>query len=107
MLKNPAVYSTKSTATARAKRRVLSNYKHDVCNCPINAQIRLLIANHFREFCYSFDESYNCTAHDTCLINEFSPVYKNMLPNLTNRQTDKIYTDLYKLPIIIETLSAK
>ena len=36
---------------ARAKWRILSNYKHDVCNCPINAQIRLLIANHVREFC--------------------------------------------------------
>ena len=29
MLKNPAVYSTKCTATARAKWLVLSNYKHD------------------------------------------------------------------------------
>ena len=24
-------------------------------HCPINAQIRLLIANHVREFCYGFD----------------------------------------------------
>ena len=24
-------------------------------DCPINAQIGLLIANHVREFCYSFD----------------------------------------------------
>ena len=55
MLKKTAVYSTKCSAIARAKWRVLSNYKHDVCNCPINAQIRLLIANHVREFCYSFD----------------------------------------------------
>ena len=59
MLKNPAVYSTKCTETARARWRVLSNYKHDVCNCPINAQIRVLIANHVREFCYSFDYSLN------------------------------------------------
>ena len=36
MLKNPAVYSTKCTTTARAKWRVLSNYKHDVYNCPIS-----------------------------------------------------------------------
>ena len=43
---------------ARAKWRVLSIYKHDVyTRCPINAQIRLLIANHVREFCYSFDYS--------------------------------------------------
>ena len=55
MLKNPALYSTKCTRTASAKWRALSNYKNDVCNCPINAQIRLLIANHVREFCYSFD----------------------------------------------------
>ena len=54
MLKNSAVYSTKCTATAREKWRVLSNYKHDVCNCPINAQIRLLIANHVQEFRHSF-----------------------------------------------------
>jgi len=59
MLKNPAVYSTKCTATARAKWRVLPNYKHEVCNCPINAQIRLLIANHVREFCCSFDYNNN------------------------------------------------
>jgi len=26
-------------------------------HCPINAQIGLLIANHVREFCYSFDLS--------------------------------------------------
>ena len=36
MLKNPTVYSTKCTATAPEKWRVLSNYKHDVCNCPIS-----------------------------------------------------------------------
>ena len=61
MLKNPAVYSTKCTAIAiaRAKWRVLSNYKHDVCNCPIYAQIGLLIADHVREFCYSFDWAQN------------------------------------------------
>ena len=40
MLKNPAVYSTKCIPTARAKWRVLSNYKHDVCNCPITAHSR-------------------------------------------------------------------
>ena len=51
MLKNPAVCSTKCTTTACAKKRILCNYNHDVCNCPINAQIRLLIANHVREFC--------------------------------------------------------
>jgi len=28
-------------------------------HCPINAQIGLLIANHVREFCYSFDYYYN------------------------------------------------
>ena len=38
-----------------AKWRALSNYKHDVCNCPINAQIGLLIANQHREFGYSSD----------------------------------------------------
>ena len=27
--------------------------------CPINAQIRRLIANHIREFCYSFDYNVN------------------------------------------------
>ena len=43
------------TVQLQAWRVQLSNYKHDVCNCPINAQIRLLIANHVREFCYSFD----------------------------------------------------
>ena len=58
MLKNPSVYSTKCTS-ARAKLRVLSNYKHDVCNCPIKAQIGLLIANQDREFCYSFFFSTN------------------------------------------------
>ena len=64
MLKKPAVYSTKCTAAARAKWRVLSNYKHDVCNCPINAQIILLIANHVQEFCNSFDyHRYNIPTH--------------------------------------------
>ena len=52
---NYSTKTTKCTITAHAKWLVLSNYKHDVCNCPINAQIRLLIANHVREFCYSFD----------------------------------------------------
>ena len=28
-------------------------------HCPINAQIGLLIANHVREFCYSFDYDSN------------------------------------------------
>ena len=58
---------TKCTATARAKWRVLSNYKHDVCNCPINAQIRLLIANRVREFCYSFDYPSNRLT-ETCSL---------------------------------------
>ena len=54
MLKN--LHFTQQSATQqRAKWHVLSNYKHDVCNCPINAQIRLLIANHVREFCERFD----------------------------------------------------
>jgi len=28
-------------------------------HCPINAQIGLLIANHVRDFCYSFDYACN------------------------------------------------
>ena len=49
-------FTQQSASQQRTQKwRVLSNYKHDVCNCPINAQIRLLIANHDREFCYSFD----------------------------------------------------
>ena len=70
MLKKTAVYSTKYTVTARAKWRVLSNYKHDVCNCPINAQIGLLIANHVREFCYSFDY----TGNTPTVIKHFAPM---------------------------------
>jgi len=31
-------------------------------HCPINAQIGLLIENHVREFCYSFDYALNCTS---------------------------------------------
>ena len=53
-------FTQQSAPQQRAQKwRVLSNYKHDVCNCPINAQIRLLIANHVREFCYSFDYNNN------------------------------------------------
>ena len=43
----------------------MSNYKHDGCNCPINAQIRLLKANHIPEFCYSFDNNNNNTNTNT------------------------------------------
>ena len=41
--------------TEQSAQQKRANYKHDVCNCPINTQIRLLIANHVGEFCYSFD----------------------------------------------------
>ena len=64
MLKKPAVYSTKCTAAACARWRVLSNYKHDVYSYPINAQIRLLIANYVREFCNSFDYVTNRRAEN-------------------------------------------
>ena len=95
----PSVYSTKCIATARAKWRVLSNYKHYVCNCPINAQIRLLIANHVREFCYSFDYPSNRLT-ETCSFGlPFTSLILDIYVTIYDTCQNKVSADQYHVTI--------
>ena len=93
-----------------------------MCNCPINALIRLLIANHVGEFCYSFDYTINRIYNKILDRDWFSARLFIMVIGLVQRSinallrgrpillitrmiTDRIGLHSVLLPLLIKTIT--